>query len=358
MKFIHCSDLHLDSKIEGMPVEKSKTRREEVVRTFERLCEYAKSNGVTAVIIAGDMFDTARVTIKTKERVLACINACANVDFIYLPGNHDDVNFISDLESIPSNLKVVGDNWTCFNYGLVNVCGVTLTGANSKTIYDSLNLPQGNINVVAMHGQIIGHKGEGQAETISLPRLKEKNIDYLALGHIHSFVEGQLDLRGKYAYSGCLDGRGFDELGTKGFVLIEVENEKLSTQFVEFSSRIISEFDFNVEGYPNWFTAVTTLEGQLKKLFDRKCIIKVNLMGERKTDFYVDKDGLSYRLNEHFFFAKVKDKTTLKIQKEDYESDKSVRGEFVRAVIDSHVSEDRKKEIILLGLNALNGEEI
>ena len=38
MKFIHCADLHLDSKMEGLPTDKSKIRRDEVVATFERLC--------------------------------------------------------------------------------------------------------------------------------------------------------------------------------------------------------------------------------------------------------------------------------------------------------------------------------
>ena len=70
MKFIHCADLHLDSKIDTIPAQKSKIRREEIVNSFERLCDYATENAVTAVIIAGDMFDTERVTSKTKARVI------------------------------------------------------------------------------------------------------------------------------------------------------------------------------------------------------------------------------------------------------------------------------------------------
>ena len=54
--------------------------------------------------------------------------------------------------------------------------------------------------------------------------LKNKNIDYLALGHIHGYKEAPLDGRGKYCYPGCLEGRGFDECGKKGFVLLNIEN--------------------------------------------------------------------------------------------------------------------------------------
>ena len=90
-----------------------------------------------------------------------------------------------------------------------------------------------------MHGQVAGYKSSEDAEVISIPRLKGKYIDYLALGHIHTFSKGQIDERGHYAYSGCLDGRGFDELESKGFVLLNCENGKVESEFIEFSSRAL-----------------------------------------------------------------------------------------------------------------------
>lgn len=358
MKFIHCSDLHLDSKIEGLPTEKSRVRREEILRTFERLVQYAKDNAVTAVIIAGDMFDTARISVKTKERVVTTIKNCNNVDFIYLAGNHDETNFINELGELPKNLKCVYDNWEYFDYNNVTIASVMLTNANCKAIYDTLKLNEQRINIVSLHGQVIGHKGEGQAHDISIPKLKEKNIDYLALGHIHSYSKDIIDLRGEYSYSGCLDGRGFDELGDKGFVLVEVEEKSIKTEFVKFSSRTLHEFEFNVENYPNWHSAVIALEGQLANQFESNSLLKIILTGEHKTDFYIDREGLASRLNEKFFFTKVYDKTVLKIEQTDYEADKSVRGEFVRTVMNSDMDDEYKKQVLLLGLNALKGEEI
>ena len=358
MKLIHCADLHLDSKIEGLPIEKSRIRREENLRTFERLAQFAKDNEVTAVIIAGDMFDTARVSVKTRERVISTIKSCDNVDFIYLAGNHDENNFILSIDEVPTNLKYIGECWEYFDYNNVTIASVMLTNVNCKTVYDTLRLDQNKINIVALHGQVIGHKGDGQAHDISIPKLKEKNIDYLALGHIHSYSTGKIDLRGDYAYCGCLDGRGFDELGDKGFVLCEVQGEKIKTEFVKFCSRTLHEFEFNVENYPNWHSAVMAIEGQLVNEFDTNCLIKVVLRGEHKPDFYIDKESLTSRLNEQFFFVKVSDKTTLKIEQEDYEADKSVRGEFVRLVVNCDMDEEQKKQVLLLGLNALRGEEI
>jgi DNA repair exonuclease SbcCD nuclease subunit len=209
-----------------------------------------------------------------------------------------------------------------------------------------------------MHGQVAGYKSNEKSEIISIPRLKDKNIDYLALGHIHTFSQGIIDARGKYAYSGCLDGRGFDELGEKGFVLLEKTDSDFNGQFVGFSSRNLYEFEYDVTDAMSWYSTAEEIEKELKAVYDKKDIIKVILKGEHKTDFYIDKDGLSARLNEYFFFAKVYDRTTLKIDLKDYETDKSVRGEFVRAVWQSDLSPEQKHRVILTGLNALKGEEI
>ena len=102
------------------------------------------------------------------------------------------------------------------------ISGIRFTNANISSVYDTLALPIFKFNIVVMHGQVAGYNSNEKAEVISIPKLKEKNVDYLALGHIHSYQDGRLDARGAYAYAGCLEPRGFDELGAKGFVRLEV----------------------------------------------------------------------------------------------------------------------------------------
>ncbi len=357
MKFIHCSDLHLDSKIDQLSSEKSKIRRGEILRSFERLCSFAKDNQVSAVIIAGDMFDTSRVASKTRDRVISAIASASEVDFLYLSGNHDDDNFISQIESLPENLKVFADEWTKFSYCNVTISGVKLSSINAQFVADSLSLNENDFNIVTLHGQVAGYNSKEMAEIISIPAFKDKNIDYMALGHIHYHQTGAIDQRGKYAYSGTLDGRGFDETGDKGFVLIEVNGKDAEYKFVDFSSRRLYEHAFNVSDYSTFIEARAELMKELKS-YSFESLIKVVLTGECSTDFDLDKEGLSTLLNEKFFFAKVYDKTELKIQIEDYLLDKTVRGEFVRAVWESDLDSEQKRKVILCGLNALKGEEI
>ena len=295
MKFIHTADIHLDSKIVTLPAEKSKIRREEVVHAFERLADYATENGVTAVIIAGDMFDTPRVTLKTRGRIIQAISKNSGVDFLYLSGNHDAENFIDNADDLPDNLKIFKNEWTKFRYGNVVISGIKLVGANFKMVCDNLNLNKDDVNIVTLHGQTYFY--EKNAENITISALKEKNIDYLALGHVHAYSEGVIDERGKYVYSGSLEGRGFDETGIRGFVVVDEQDGKIETEFVKWSVRELYEHEYNVENATDWFAVREEIIKTLTEKYPPQSIVRLMLVGGRTTNFDIDKVNLELRLN-------------------------------------------------------------
>ena len=99
MKIIHCSDLHLDSKMEtNLDKERARERKNEILLTFERMVQYAKENNVKIIIIAGDLFDKKAVTVKAKKTVKNAIISNPEIDFVYLKGNHDEAGFIDEDE--------------------------------------------------------------------------------------------------------------------------------------------------------------------------------------------------------------------------------------------------------------------
>ena len=93
----------------------------------------------------------------------------------------------------------------------------------------------GRVNIVVLHGQIASVSGVDQ---VNLKRIQGENIDYLALGHIHSHSAEKLDSAGYYCYPGCLEGRGFDECGEKGFILLDITNGRLTALARQKSLRI------------------------------------------------------------------------------------------------------------------------
>lgn len=358
MKFIHCADLHLESRIDSLPLAQAQVRREEIISSFERLVDYATKTGVKAIIISGDMFDTKKVTLRTKNRINHIIAKNNSVDFLYLAGNHDEQTYFFDEQQKPVNFHFFGDDWTSFRYGNVNIVGAILQPSNVDVLPEKLVLSDEDINVVVLHGQIAGYVSREKAQIISLPRYKDKNIDYMALGHIHSFSEGKLDNRGTYAYSGCLDARGFDETGEKGFVLIETEKNSLNYNFVAFSSRKFYEIKVDVTEFDDYFTLRDAVNEALKQNCDSSSLIKLVLEGERSIDFDINVDGLTKYFLNSFFYCKVIDKTSLKINEIDYQLDKTVRGEFMREVLAQNISDELKTEILTCGLRALKGEDL
>ena len=104
-----------------------------------------------------------------------------------------------------------------------------------------------------LHGQLSTAKAKDKTEVIPLRDMKNRYIDYLALGHLHDYQSGKLDTRGTWCYSGCLQGRGFDECGEKGYVLLEVEDrEFVSCTDSEYRDELMREMRKS-EGFEDRF---------------------------------------------------------------------------------------------------------
>lgn len=358
MKIIHCSDLHLDSKLEAnLDKEKAKQRRDEILYSFQNMVNFANNNDVRIIIIAGDLFDKNKVSVKAKNIVRDTILANKNIDFIYLKGNHDEENFI--IDEIPDNLKLFNKNeWNSYKYENVVISGIEFGKKDSYEIYKSLMLNQSDFNIVVLHGQESNYENKkDKTEIINLRELKNKNIDYLALGHIHKYKLEKLDNRGIYCYSGCLEGRGFDECGEKGFVLLNIENNKLETKFISNSIRTLEELEVDVSDTMTTTEVEQKINEKIEKI-SKQNLIKIILVGKVDINSERDIDYLLKKYNEEFYYVKIYDKTTLKINYLDYENDASLKGEFIRMILKENLTEEEKKEIIITGLKALTGEEL
>ena len=362
MKIIHCADLHLDSKMTAnLSREQARERRKEILRTFTRMVEYAAKHEVRVILIAGDLFDTRNVSAMVRNTVRDMICSHPEIDFLYLKGNHDSDNFLSKLEDVPQNLLLFGDEWQTYLYGNVAITGLELSRDNRSVCYNSLVLEHDLFNIVTLHGQLENYMSKDQVESISLNDLRNKNIDYLALGHVHSMLMERLDSRGLYCYSGCLEGRGFDECGEKGFVLIDVDEEQRTAtyQFVPIAARTLYTLEVDVSGVMTTQEAAGRMEQAIADAgYSSGSMVKFVLTGEVEVDAEFNCEYLQDLFSDYFYFEKVYDQTKLRVNYSDYEKDESLKGEFIRMVLNSDMSEESKTEVIRCGIMALSGEEI
>lgn len=354
-KIIHCADLHLDSPMEThMTDVQASTRNTEVIHSFLRLTDYAVKNNVRVVIIAGDMFDGNRVKSRTVDEILDAMRRTPEVDYLYLVGNHDDDSDAFADHSVPNNLKKFDKQWKTYEYDGVAISGVEMCESNASSLYQNIPHKDGSVNIVTLHGQVGFTTGNDQ---VNLSLLKNRGIDYLALGHIHTYSAQPLDNKGIYCYSGCLEGRGFDECGPKGFVLLEIAAGHIQHKFVPFSCRQLHRISVDISGLTK-NPEIAQKMIQSAKEIGPDDMVEFLLSGAVDPTANIAISYLQNLVKQDFFFIKVKDETRMAINPEDYKNDVSLKGEFIRLVLSSDASEEDKASMIRTGMQALAGEEI
>ncbi len=339
MKLIHCSDIHLDAAMSALKDEKkAEERRNEILLTFVRMVRYAAKNDVKAILIVGDLFDSIRINPATLDIVEKCIIGNPSIDFYYTAGNHEKEAFLKALEDIPRNLKTF-DRTRTYRYDE----GITISCVSDPS---ELDLLPSDYNIVLYHG------------TIRPNAWAHKNIDYLALGHYHELREGSLGSRGRFCYSGCLEGRGFDECGEKGFVRLNIENGSLEPVFMQASKRTVHEIRVDVSEAEGTGDADSLISGEIgKRGIPADDLIKIVLTGVAKSE--INTGFLLKKYEEDFYAVHIVDDTSIAGTEESgVEYDISLKGEFIRLVMEKDWTEDEKKAVIEMGTAALGGKSV
>ena len=354
MKIIHTSDIHIDSPLTSrLPVDKVRERRRELLNNFTRLISRARSEGAAAIIIAGDLFDSKRISKKALEVALEAIEEALDITFFYLPGNHEGDAVLSSGKALPRNLLLFGNEWTYFNFGDTTIAG---RSEICQGLFDSLSLPRDTKNIVVLHGELADRTSA--PESIGIKDAADKNIDYMALGHYHSYSRTAIDHRGAAVYCGTPEGRGFDEAGEKGFVLMNVTSKGVESGFVPFAKRKLHIIPVDISGA----TRVGDLNDRVRRaiaIIPREDMVRVELCGKYAPDLWKDTDTLEKEHGGLFYYFEIKDSSRIAINPEDYKYDRSLKGEFIRTVsADESLDERMKERIIQCGLNALMGEDL
>ena len=354
MRILHTSDIHLDSPLTThLSSDKVRERKRELVATFQHTVERALSLGAVGYIIAGDLFDTEKVTRSTIENLMAIIARVPQLTFYYLFGNHEKRMLIESGVDIPRNLKIFDDGWTCFRLDDVVIAGRCET---SKDMFSTLSLDPGKRNIVVLHGELCDRSDEGGA--IGVKEIEGLPIDYLALGHYHTYGATSIGPRCTAVYSGVPEGRGFDEVGEKGVVMLDVDKFGIRHEFIKTAKRTLRIVTADVSGLKRGVDVEEAVERAISGI-ERSDLVRLLLSGERELTTTLDTDAIYDRFKERFYYFEVKDATRVRISADDFKNDRSLKGEFIRSVIaDESLSDQMKERVITTGLRALLGESI
>ena len=343
MKIIHLADLHIGSKFERMPDNIKTELNTKLRNAFAKIIDYAKANNITTILMAGDIFDKNSVLMKDKKFFYDLIKVNSEIDFYYIKGNHDSSSKYNDgidnlhtFDGIKSYLK-----------GNVRIIGYELADNNSS-LYNVTPFTTDKYNIMMLHGDI---KNQNDNNYIDLKKLQNKNVNYFALGHIHKREDGKVG-NSKYAYPGCVLGRGFDEVGEKGFLVLDTETN--TTTFFELSDILFEHIDIQVNGLneAELKKAISTLLGSTKHSY----ITEIRLTG--KSDMEIDIDDLEMSFKDKRYFLTIKNASKQALSFNPNENENSLRNMFINKVLkDPNLDDDTKEKVIFYGLSKLMKEE-
>ncbi len=235
-RFIHCSDLHIDSPFKGLASQVpslTERLRESTFRSFHNIVKLAVEEKVDAVLIAGDIFDGADRSLQAQlkfRRGLLELSEKGIPSFI-VHGNHDPSNSWSHMLDWP-------ESTTIFPGNKVERIPVIREGETLAWIY-GISYPQREVNenlalkfkkdqeqgfaVGLLHANVGQHPGHDNYAPCSLQDLISSDFDYWALGHIHEFKILR-ENKPCIVYSGNTQARHLKETGPKGCCLVTLNS--------------------------------------------------------------------------------------------------------------------------------------
>ena len=371
IKILHCADLHLDSPMSVLDVSKAEARRRDLRAALTSLTLFIKSNAVDFLLIAGDLFDGAfvsRDTVALLCREFASIPDCR---VIIAPGNHDPYTFSSyyRLTDFPENVYVFdSEEVKSFDFPEKNTTvygwAFTSDALEACPLEDFEVASRERINLLVAHGELDG--GESKYCPIPSKTLAACGFDYAALGHVHTH-DGVIPLGDGYAaYSGCLEGRGFDECGVKGAVLAvadKTDRLDFAAKFERFCKRYYEIARCDVSGATSNADVLDKLMTFIKDAhYGDDVALRVYLKGSVASDFKLSTAFLTEQFPQLYRFEIV-DETSPLADSESLSNDPTIRGAYYRSLEPMLSSKDAsEREIAAMalryGLAALAGNDI
>lgn len=361
-KIVHAADFHLDSAFGGLPAEKARERRRESRDLLDRLGRLVKEEHADILLLSGDLFDGERVFPETLERLRDVLEELSCPVFI-APGNHDPFTPASPyaLQQWPGNVHifrreepeaVVLPELNCVVYG----AAFTSRARTDQVLAGFQAREDDRTRLLCLHGEV-GGPGSGYGPILR-EQLSDSGVHYAALGHIHQCSGVRKDGGTYWAYPGCPEGRGFDELGDKGVLAGTVDRKSVDLRFVPLCRRRYRILEADVtDSSPKEALESVIPEGAERDICR---IIFTGAADERG----VDLPALESAYRERFYSLELRDKTRPAQSLWAKAGEDTLRGLFLREMklrYDAAPSEEAREDIALavrFGLAALDGRDL
>ena len=372
LRFLHCSDIHLDTPFVGLTAEKSEERRRALRTSFLRMMQYVRDSKINVVLMSGDIFDTEYATNTTAEVLIREFKNCPDTVFIISPGQHDyyNGNPIYSSGRLPDNCFVFSsDKLSRFDFEEYNVTvyGWAFMDASLREnpLFERQVDDASRVNIVCAYADLDAPV-DSERCPIALSDIKRFGADYYAFGSRHEASKFSSASGSKYSYCGSLECTGFDESGLGGVNLISVtyfdgelsiENKKMAFGHVRFETE-----QLDITGVNTSNEVISRISRMISdKKYDSETALRVELVGYVDPRFSVPMNMESDAFGLYYF--NVIDKTLPLYGTERFKRDMTVKGEIFRSLYPKITGENEEERLLAakafrIALAALENREL
>jgi len=348
LRLLHTADVHLGARHTDLG-ERAAILRERQFAAFKATIDLAIAESVDLFLIAGDLFDSNTQPRRSVERVAAELGrvARASIRTVIIPGTHDVYDGASIYRSydLAAMARAGGDWITVLTPDQPSVVFSSIDAVVHGRVFDTKRAPRSPLygldvsadkratwKIGMVHGSLlIPGKTDGDEVVFTEDEVARTGLDYLALGHWHSAVEGRAGSV-TYAYSGAPEPVALDQDGS-GHVLLVTLDDHGGRRRVSIEPRRVGQtrtetLDLDVGG----IHSQPDLIDQLGQLSDSNMALNVRLTGLYPDDLDLDLDEVERALSPSFLRFRVRDLSIPNVPDGPLPPPDTVLGAFVRGI--------------------------
>jgi DNA repair exonuclease SbcCD nuclease subunit len=248
-KCLHTADWQIGKPFTGFGPEKAAVLRRARLDVIDRLAQFARVDGASHVLVAGDVFDSETAASGLVTQLLSRLVAHAGVTWHLISGNHDpartgsvwdSVRMAGVAANIKLHLRPIPDEIAPGVWLLPAPLSQKTAVADPTAWMDTAATPEGAIRIGIAHGSAVGDfGGEGGEAQIPIDprRARLANLAYLALGDWH----GMTRIGERTWYSGTPEPDRYKDNQPGHALSIEIENNRAAPRVTPLRT---AEFDW------------------------------------------------------------------------------------------------------------------
>lgn len=339
-RFLHTADWHLGHAFASFG-EAAARRREDQRQAIARLVDLAIAEKVHAFLIAGDLFDSTRpdgAALGVARQALDRL-AAAGIPAFAVAGTHDYLGLENgrpvlahenlhwfDAPACDKPVKTGPAENPLWLYGLSALPGkpADLDSLKSRGA-EGTHVALLHATVLAQTGLAVEHKDL----PVTPPQLANLQLDYVALGHFHTFAEIRFTGRLVGCYPGTPESLRFGETGPRLALLVTADRDGVHVFPHAVGSGVCAAAALDCAGSADEAALVHAIEAH----GGANVYARLRLQG--LIDEPLDPEALHARTADRFAYLELVDETDLSASHRlaDLAREPSVRGHAISLLL-------------------------